>query len=379
MKQKNSDGREVGSFAHAVTRPKNISPLMRGLSGAECILYERLRENVPMIDAAIRKIIRLIGGFKVECKSKSSQKELEEFLSSVKVGPAGEGINCFLAEYADGLLTYGTAVGEIVVGSNTRTVRGLYNADIKDLEIVERKGGMGVDIRVKGNSTFIKTPELITVSSLNPSPASPLGNSILSGLPFVSEVLMKIFDCIGTNFDRLGNLRFAVTYNPPANLLEGGFAGDRAAEIAKEWSAAMSDTSAVRDFVAVGDVDIKVIGSDNQMIDTNVPVRQMLEQIVAKLGIPPFLLGLSWSTTERMSVQQVDILTSELWHYRSILEPVILKICKEFLCREGLDSEVSVVWDNISLQDEVETARARLLNAQAEALEIQNKEKGEEN
>ena len=30
-------------------------------------------------------------------------------------------------------------------------------------------------------------------------------------------------------------------------------------------------------FVAVGDVDVKVIGADNQMIDTQVPVRQMLE------------------------------------------------------------------------------------------------------
>ena len=49
---------------------------------------------------------------------------------------------------------------------------------------------------------------------------------------------------------------------------------------------------AIKDFVAVGDVDIKVIGADNQMIGTEVPVRQMLEQIVAKLGMPPFLLGL---------------------------------------------------------------------------------------
>ena len=32
--------------------------------------------------------------------------------------------------------------------------------------------------------------------------------------------------------------------------------------------------------------------------------RQMLEQLVAKTGLPPFLLGLSWSSTERMSAQQ---------------------------------------------------------------------------
>ena len=60
----------------------------------------------------------------------------------------------------------------------------------------------------------------------------------------------------------------------------------------------------VRDFVAVGDVDIKVIGADNQVLDSEVPVRQILEQLVARTGIPPFLLGLTWSSTERMSTQQ---------------------------------------------------------------------------
>lgn len=374
---KDEKNQKSNVLTYAVTRPKDFSPIMRSISGAECMLYDGLRESVPIIDAALRKIIRLIGTFKVECDNKYSQKPLEEFLKTVKVGCVGEGIDCFISQYIDSLLTYGTAVGEIVVGNQTRVVKGLYNADIKGLDIVEKKGGMGVDIRIKGSGSFIKNPELISVSALNPSPSSPLGNSLLSGLPFVSDVLLKIYDCIGTNFERLGNLRFAVTYNPPDNLLDGGFAGDRAAEIAREWSAAMSDSSAVRDFVAVGDVKIKVIGAENQMIDTNIPVREMLEQIVAKLGIPPFLLGLSWSTSERMSAEQVDILTSELWYYRSILEPVITKICREFLMREGLENGVSIVWDNISLKDEVETARARLYNVQADVLE--KEVKGEEN
>ncbi len=66
------------------------------------------------------------------------------------------------------------------------------------------------------------------------------------------------------------------------------------------------------------------------------PVRQMLEQIVAKLGLPPFLLGLSWSSTERMSSQQADVLTSELEAYRRVLTPVVLKVCRTWLMLEGL-------------------------------------------
>ena len=130
----------------------------------------------------------------------------------------------------------------------------------------------------------------------------------------------------------------------------------------------------VRDFVAVGDVQIRVIGADNQFIDTQVPVRQLLEQVVAKTGLPPFLLGLSWSTTERMSRQQADILTTELESYRGILTPVVERICRMVLDLAGTPGEVEVLWDNISLQDETELAQARYVNAQAAVLEQQLKE-----
>lgn len=40
----------------------------------------------------------------------------------------------------------------------------------------------------------------------------------------------------------------------------------------------------VRDFVSVGDVSIKAIGADNQILDSETPVRQILEQLVAKTG-----------------------------------------------------------------------------------------------
>ena len=121
----------------------------------------------------------------------------------------------------------------------------------------------------------------------------------------------------------------------------------------------------VRDFVAVGDVQIKVIGGEAPILDSQVPVRQILEQLVAKTGLPPFLLGLNWSTTERMSAQQADILTGELWALRRTVEPVLRKICKTYLALEGLDDRVEIVWDEISLQDMTEQARAELYKAQA--------------
>ena len=183
-------------------------------------------------------------------------------------------------------------------------------------------------------------------------------------MPFVSSVLLRIFESIGANWERVGNLRFAVTYNPKNDALDRAYAKDRAMQVAKEWGEAMQSGSEIRDFVAVGDVQIKVIGADNQILDSEIPVRQMLEQIVAKTGIPPFMLGLSWSSTERMSQQQSDALTSELEAYRRILSPVITKICSAFLRSKGFSSRLEVVWNDIMLQDEVEQSRAMLYRAQ---------------
>lgn len=149
-------------------------------------------------------------------------------------------------------------------------------------------------------------------------------------------------------------------------------AQERSRQIAREWSAAMEAgrDGRVRDFVAVGDVDIKVIGADNQVLDSEVPVRQILEQLVARTGIPPFLLGLSWSSTERMSTQQADMMTSELTAIRRGLEPVVERICELWLALHGYDRRVAVDWEDINLQDLVEEARAELYREQAEELRL---------
>jgi hypothetical protein len=130
----------------------------------------------------------------------------------------------------------------------------------------------------------------------------------------------------------------------------------------------MQSGSTVRDFVAIGDVNIKAIGSDCPIPDSNIPVRQLLEQIIAKLGIPPFLLGLSWSTTERMSYQQADILTSEIDFYRREITPVIRKICDMWLRLGGYSCDYDIVWENVTLQDISEIAQSNYYDAQTQKI-----------
>ena len=191
-------------------------------------------------------------------------------------------------------------------------------------------------------------------------------------MPFMAGILLKIFQATGQNWERAGSLRFAVVCKPGEG--EEAFAQERCGQIAQEWSAAMQAgrQGAVRDFVAVGDVDIKVIGADNQILDSETPVRQILEQLIARTGIPPFLLGLSWSSTERMSAQQSDLLTTEMTAIRRAITPAVERVCRLWLRMHGYGCPCQVVWDDINLQDLLEEAKAGWYREQTRKLALEN-------
>ncbi len=353
-----------GSREHPFGSLRNCVPMGAGQEE----LYRQLREAVPVLDAAVGKLVRLSGGFSVACKNPVAQKSLEEFLKYLPCGYGQVGIDSFLSCYVDSLLTYGRAVGEMVVSGGH--VVGLCWGDVTQLEACEGDSPMEVVLwGSDGNGRMhpLPYPHLLLFTTLNPEPKNPYGVSLFRGMPFLADILLKIYNTIGTNWERAGNVRYSVVCNNGENT-DPALMQERAKQVASEWARAMEDSKngTVRDFVAMGDVEIKVIGGEAPVLDSQIPVRQMLEQLVAKTGLPPFLLGLNWSTTERMSTQQADILTSEIWALRRTVEPALRKICRTFLAYEGLDDRVEILWNDISLQDITQEAQADLYRAQAE-------------
>ena len=85
----------------------------------------------------------------------------------------------------------------------------------------------------------------------------------------------------------------------------------------------------------------------------------------------------TWTEVAKDKAGIKSFAESELEAYRRILTPVIRKICIAYLRGRGFGCNPAVIWDNITLQDEVELSRARLYNAQAEKLEAENKKRGE--
>ena len=331
-------------------------------------IYQELREAIPVLDAAVGKLVRLTGGFQVKCRNAAAQERLEGFLQRMPCGHGQVGINSFLAGYLDSMLTYGRAVGELVVSGGR--LRAVCWGDVTALRIEEGDNPLETVIwgpDEQGRLRPLPFQQLLLFTALNPEPAHPYGVSMFRGMPFLADILMKIYQTIGTNWERAGNVRYSVICRGGEEL-DPVMAQERGRQMAQEWAKAMEDSKngTVRDFVAVGDVEIKVIGGEAPILDSQVPVRQILEQLIAKTGLPPFLLGLNWSTTERMSTQQADILTSELWALRRTVEPAVQKICRTCLALEGLDDRVEILWDDISLQDITEESKADLYRAQAE-------------
>ena len=371
MKRKKQEAGSVAAVCQLRSGTVHPFGALRGytpLGGGEEMVYRQMREAIPVLDAAVGKLVRLSGGFSVQCRSREAQQKLERFLDTVPCGRGQFGINSFLSGYVDSLLTYGRAVGEMVVGG--RKLRAVCWGDVNALEVYQ--GDSPLDMVLwgpdeRGTMRPLPYQQLLLFTTWNPEPAHPYGVSIFRGMPFLAEILVKIYQTIGSNWERAGNVRYSVICKG-AEDLDPAVAQERGRQVAQEWSWAMEEAKngTVRDFVAVGDVEIKVIGGEAAILDSQVPVRQILEQLVAKTGLPPFLLGLNWSTTERMSGQQADILTSELWALRRTVEPAVAKICRTFLALEGLDDRVEIIWDDISLQDITEEAKADLYRAQAE-------------
>ena len=369
MKRKNPPAAAVCQIRSGEQHPFGSLRGYIPLGGGEERIYRQIREAIPVLDAAVGKLVRLSGGFDVACPSRENTEKLRQFLRTVPCGRGQVGIESFLGTYIDSLLTYGRAVGEMVVAGGK--LRAVCWGDVTKLQIRQGKNPLEVELCGEdGHGTVRPFPyqNLLLCTTMHPEPGSPYGVSLFRGMPFLAEILMKIYNTVGVNWERAGNVRYSVVCKG-GDSLDPAAARERSTQIASEWARAMEDgkNGMVRDFVAVGDVEIKVIGGESPILDSQVPVRQILEQLISKTGLPPFLLGFSWSTTERMSAQQADLLTSELWALRRTVEPAVEKVCRTWLALEGMDPRVEILWDDISLQDITEEAKADLYRAQAEA------------
>ena len=170
---------------HPVGMLRGFTPLGTG----EEQVYRQRREAVPVLDAAGGKLVRLTGGFSVKCVSPAAERKLKEFLQSVPCGRGQYGVENFLSGYLDSLLTYGRAVGEMVVAGGK--LRGVCWGDVTKLQAYEDANSMDLVLwgpDEKGQMRPLPYQQLLLFTTMNPEPDHPYGVSMFRGMPFLADI-----------------------------------------------------------------------------------------------------------------------------------------------------------------------------------------------
>ena len=184
-REKTKDERSEQRAAAAVqVRPVQAHPFRRmdgyvPLHRPEFALYRSIREAIPVVDAAILKLVRLAGGVAVRCGDKAVEERLGEFLRTVPAGWNQRGLQSFLDCYLDCLLTCGRAVGEIVPTSDGREIAAVLCGNVSDIEV--REGGSPLEVRLarreqNGSVTVLPRQELLFFTPTAPARRSPTGS-----------------------------------------------------------------------------------------------------------------------------------------------------------------------------------------------------------
>lgn len=342
-------------------------------------LYETIRETIPFVDVAITKLVRLIGDFEFETYGNTDLKnKLNEFRRKVKVNHYGLGFDDFIYQMADATLSYGFAVGETVISRTADDVERLKVGDSKTFRFKKIKDGLQLMQTIEGKLQAVPMRDNIFYLAFDQRNGHPQGYSIMYSLPYPAQVLLRIEKSIENLYWRMGDPTFMA-------LLSGGdktnaeqiktAVGNIMDQIGEAMKARR--TGQVKDVGAGaphgGTVDIKTMGSDFTWPEMDKSIRIFVEQFVAKTGLPPFMLGLSWSTTERMSKDQNDMIVADTKYRRLQIEPHLREIIDTLLILTGdAGAKWDINWNRVNLLDIMEQGRARYFEAMAMDKELVN-------
>ncbi len=366
--------------ASSQTREALNDPFSASFNGYEPLkfnlgLYQVIREAIPVLDVAVLKIVRLIGDFRYIAENARDQQLLDDFKQSVKVGWFQQGLNFWLKQLNDSALSLGMGFGELVPLASNSGVHRLKIAHAQNFRFMRDSDNrlvLGTVQRGGMKPRQLAFPDYVYYLAFDVRNGSPQGVSLFYSLPFVVQIYTRIEKAIENTIWRVGDPTFIAVVK--------GSKFAKYAEVKQAKDAFLTELtevnkdrrqSKVRDIgVATpneSDFELKVLGEGAEMLDIKVPSRIILEQIIAKTELFPYMFGLyDWNSNFRMSSDQADMLVSNINSYRKQNDPIIRKVTDQFLTLSGhAGVKYTVEWDPVNLMDEKEMANARALNATA--------------
>src|ERR1700690_632842 len=377
--------------------------------------YEFLREGIPMIDSAIRRLISLNGTIKIIGNNAKIVSELEDFCRNVPVNDTQKGIHSFLENFSNETFEQGFSISEFIVTPDFKDIAGLRVADSKNIVYRRDQDGVarpwyrfpynlplrlnalpasminrilnavyGQVLTIQGIQEIKMNPANLFYNSINNENTDPYGVSMMRSMEFVSQILVTLQNSIKNVAERFGDPVFHVHYKAAKSGVDDNLEARRS-KLQSDWNTVINAKRAGQsgDIVTASslnsEISIKVVGHEGQIMDYTIPLRHVLEQIVSKTNLPAWMLGIYFSTTERMATLEVEACLQDAKIRQLTMIPEFIRLFSVYLMLRGYKwntittsedkpGDWGFVFETPNLRDLVAQAQARFLNSQADMM-----------
>lgn len=367
-------------------------------------LLEAMREALPVLDGGINRLTTMDGIIQVEGDNDKLVQEIEQWMENIPVNDLETGYQAFYAGQGAEHYEQGCGVGEFIYDAKGRDVIGLRVADSKGIGFVRGEERMHVFYRAPGADRDWRPDGLGTVESIlrgsvrgdaisvlrgngyveldprqcvfalhRPEADNPYGTSVLRSMPFVAQLLLKMENASGRAWERFGDPPFHIHYSTKNRKISAADALKRSQTIANDLARALSAKTRGNSMdlataaAADDDVKVDVIGAEGVALQIEMPARHMLEQIVAGFGLPPWMLGITWSQASGIGEQQSVVVLQESQTRFSLRKPGLARPIVAMLRARGRTwkpGDWKLTQRLPNLMDEAKRAQAEFLRAQ---------------
>lgn len=350
---------------------------------------DKIVKAIPYVDVGLRKYCRLCGGFRVRSEDQRAQDQINRWLGHpdengapkadevVSVDWVQRGAESFLMRHLRSMFQYGKGLGEIALDGSGRDVWQLLN--VPSRSVCLRFEGGNLEYGQKNSLGFVRwfdRQDLFLYNVNDPEGDDPHGTSMLRSAPWLANIALSIENAVRQLWQRLGAPPQVIDLKLPESTI--GMSDDRVAAIESlirsAWKKAALDRfqgDGIRDFTSAhhGDLSVKTVGSDVHELNLQESLRAIMEQVAATTELPPFMLGIQWATTERLSDNQADAIAESVEATRYEVQPDLLHMCEVYAELKGLQADsLSPDWSDVSLKNRKDQAQADYMEAQAESV-----------
>lgn len=345
--------------------------------------YNTLRANFPFLDVIPAKKIRLMGVPYISIpKDEKTEEEINIWLKYMRVNNYSHGLDSYIYQTEDNAFALGFDVSEILPFADASGIWGMITTNPQTFAFVQDKNNGAVLCQKHYGQiqpTPIKNMEYINYLAHDQRMGKPHGHSIFYSIPFVSQILWRMYKSVDNTFWRIGDPSFLV-------VAEGGELAKLEdmkkvmSSIKSQFSECMKSRRQGKPYdVFAGGMngtkfEARIIGADGKFIDGLEFIWQdLIEQAAIVSHLPLWYFGLHWTSRETLAKYENTMVIQTIEAHREDFETSCLKrIIDKYLIlikRGHLDYEIE--WPPVDLIDAGEQAKARNLNAMAMAKEVE--------